>query len=286
VTHQRTRLFVITDPHADQQAALIKALLIAGLADCEVHAFLCIYRDIAESGEYASRKDFKHRSIKEARQWLAEQLRPLDTAGVPHTSEVVWNSDWCTSALHAIARSDCDLVIKSSHHHSRAKRFFSKTSDYSLMRGCACPVLFVHHEQEWESNRVLACVDLESRDPGHLRLNKAIFRDAQAFANIVAMDLYVAAAFSGPLNPDNPPLRELRPATIVEKLASFYGLETSRICLREGEKIATLSSICDEIDPSVVVVGTLARSGMEGKLVGNTAEKLLDLTRADVLTVN
>lgn len=284
--HQRTRLFVITDPHAEQQSALIKTLLIARLADCEVHAFLCIHRDIEESGEYASRKDFKHRSLKEAEQWLAEQLRPLDTAGVPHTSEVVWNSDWCTSALHAIARSDCDLVIKSSYHHGRARRFFSKTSDYSLMRGCACPVLFVHPEQEWQSNRVLACVDLESHDPGHLRLNKAIFRDAQALANIIAMDLYVAVAYRGELSPENLPLKDHRPATNVEKLAAFYGLESSRVYLREGDTVSALTSICDEIDPSIVVLGTLARSGIEGKLVGNTAEKLLDLTSADVLTVN
>jgi len=286
MTHRRTRLFVITDPHAEQQVALIKALLIARLADCEVHAFLCTYRDIEESGEYASRKDFKHHAVMEAEQWLAEHLQPLDTAGVPYSSEVVWNTDWYQSALHAIARSDCDLVIKSSYHHSRAKRFFSKTSDYSLMRGCACPVLFVHPEQEWQSNRVLACVDLESRDPGHLRLNKAIIRDARALANIVAMDLYVAAAYSGELNPNNLPVRDYSKATTVEKLASFYELEASRICLREGETVAALASICDEIDPSIVVLGTLARRGIEGKLIGNTAEKLLDLTRADVLTVN
>ena len=47
-----------------------------------------------------------------------------------------------------------------------------------------------------------------------------------------------------------------------------------------------LEALCAEIDPSIVVMGTLARTGIKGKLIGNTAEKLLDLTRADVLTVN
>ncbi len=33
-------------------------------------------------------------------------------------------------------------------------------------------------------------------------------------------------------------------------------------------------------------MGTLSRSGISGRLIGNTAEKLLDLVEADLLTVN
>jgi nucleotide-binding universal stress UspA family protein len=32
-------------------------------------------------------------------------------------------------------------------------------------------------------------------------------------------------------------------------------------------------------------MGTLARRGIKGKLIGNTAEKLLDILEADMLTV-
>ena len=38
--------------------------------------------------------------------------------------------------------------------------------------------------------------------------------------------------------------------------------------------------------PSIVVMGTLARSGIRGKLIGNTAEKMLDRTDADLLSVS
>ena len=36
----------------------------------------------------------------------------------------------------------------------------------------------------------------------------------------------------------------------------------------------------------MVVTGSLARTGLKGKLIGNTAEKLLDVVDADLLTVN
>lgn len=286
MANQRTRLFVITDPQAQQQTALIKALLLARMADCEIHAFTCVYRDLDEGGEYASRQDLKHQTLVEARQWLAERLEALDMAGVPHTSEVVWNSRWHEIALREIARSNCDLVIKSSFHHGRARRFFSKTSDYNLMRNCACPVLFVHHEQDWQSNRLLACVDLESGDPQHARLNKAILNDARALANFVGMELHIASAYASEINIDNLPFKQHGKQPTAERLAEIYDVDAARVHLRRGETVAVLEALCAEIDPSIVVMGTLARTGIKGKLIGNTAEKLLDLTRADVLTVN
>ena len=286
MAQQRTRLFVIADPQAQQQTALIKALLLARMADCEVHAFLCVYRDLDEGGEYASRKDLKHRTVAEAEQWLAERLEALDTAGVPYTSEVVWNSRWHEIALREIARSNCDLVIKSSFHHRRARRFFSKTSDYSLMRKCACPVLFVHHEQEWQSNRLLACVDLESGDPQHARLNKAILNNARALANFIGMELHIASVYDNAINVDNLPFKQHGKQSTAEQLAEIYDVDAARVHLRRDETVAGLEAVCADIDPSIVVLGTIARTGIKGKLIGNTAEKLLDLTRADVLTIN
>ncbi len=282
----RSRLFVITDPTARHQAALVKALLVAKMADCEIHAFLCTGRDIAEDGDFASRGDFGDQPLTDAEQWLEQQLEPCRVAGIPLSTEIVRDKNWHDAALHSIARADCDLVIKSSFHHGKARRFYGKTSDYNLMRHCACPVLFVHQAQEWQSNRVLACVDLESTDNQHARLNGVVVRDARGLADIVAMDLYIAAAHRGDLDADNLPLQGRGHEVDLERLGGLFGVEPERVLLRRGETLATLKDICDEIDPSIVVLGTLARRGLRGKLIGNTAEKLLDLVDADVLTVN
>ena len=278
---EKTRLFVIADPTASHQAALVKALLLAKLADCQVHAFLCVYREVGEDD-----KDFKHNTLVDAERWLDEQLEPCRTAGVPFTKQVVWDSQWHDAALRAIAKSECDLVIKSSYHHSKSKRFYSSTSDFNLMRHCACPILFTHPTQEWDSNELLACVDLESTDVGHTRLNDVIIRDARAMASIVGMDLHIAAAHQGSISPDKLPIESRGGEVSAQQLAELYGVDASRIHLRQGETVATLSAICAEIDPCIVIIGTLARTGISGQLIGNTAEKLLDRVEADVLTVN
>ena len=281
----KTRLFVIADPTAEHQVALLKALLIAKMADCEIHAFLSVYRDSRAGTGDAAPQDLRQQSLAAAEQWLEHQLEPCRVAGVSVSTEVVWNSKWDDAALQSITRSDCDLVIKSSFHHSKSRRFYSKTSDYNLMRHCACPILFVHQPQEWRSNRVLACVDLESTDNQHARLNGVVVRDARALADVVGMDMYIAAAHRRTIDPDNLPIKGHGHGVGADQLSELFGVDKSRVCLRQGETIATLKTICDDIDPSIVVLGTLARSGIGGKLIGNTAEKLLDQIEADVLTV-
>lgn len=283
---KKTRLFVIVDPTAEHQVALVKALLIAKLGGCHIHAFLCIHKSLDEAGEYSSRKDFKKRTLKEAEAWLETLMQPCKVSNVPYSTEVVWNSKWVDASIHAAEKSACDLMIKSSFHHSKARRFFSKTSDYYMMEHCASPILFTDQAQDWQSDRILACLDLESGDPEHARLNDVILRDARAFADIVGMDLYIACAYLISIDVEHLPLKAPAGEITPEQLAELYDIDPTRLVLRQGDIVATLREICDEIDPSIVVMGSLARSGISGKLIGNTAQKLLDIVDADVLTVN
>lgn len=283
----KTRLFVIIDPTAKHQLALVKAFLIAKLGDCHIHASLCIHNDLDEAGEYSSRKDFKRRTLKEAKTWLKTLMQPCRVSDVSYTTEVIWNSKWVESSLRAAKKSGCDLMIKSSFHHSKARRFFSKTSDYYLMQHCASPILFTDQGQDWKSDRVLACLDLESKDPQHARLNSVIIRNAKAFADIVGMDLYIACAYTDGIDTEQLPLKAHgHNVSREQQLGELYDIDPVRVLLRQGGIVDTLRNICNEIDPSIVVMGTLARRGIKGKLIGNTAEKLLDTLEADMLTVS
>jgi len=283
---QKTRLFVIIDPTAEHQVALVKALLIAKLGDCHIHASLCIHKGLDEAGEYSSRRDFKKRTLEEAQTWLDTLMQPCRVSGVPYSTEVIWNSKWVEASIRAAEKSGCDLMIKSSFHHSKARRFFSKTSDYYMMKHCASPILFTDQTQDWNSDRILACLDLESGDPQHARLNGVIMRDARAFADIVGMDLYIACAYLDSIDTQHLPLKTHVGEITREQLGELYDVDPAQVILRQGGIIATLQEICVETDPSIVIMGSLARSGISGKLIGNTAEKLLDVIDADVLTVN
>jgi universal stress protein E len=286
MNQQKTRLFVVIDPTTEHQLALVKASLIAKLGNCHIHAFLCIYKDMKEASGYSSRKDFKHQTLSEAKAWLDELMQPCRLSGLTSSTEVVWNKRWVESLTRAIEKSACDLVIKSSFHHSRARRFLSRTADYHLMHHCACPILFTHQDQEWKSDRILACLDLESCDAQHARLNNVIMRDARAFADIVGLDLYIGCAYVNAIDGEHLAIETRGRKIGREQLADLYQLTPDRVKLRRGNVVEALRAICEETEPSIVIMGTLARTGIRGKLIGNTAEKLLDIVDADLLTVN
>ena len=283
---KRTKLFVIIDPKSEHQVAMVKALLIARLGDCHIHAFLCVYKDLDEHGESASRKALKQQTLKDGEEWLKELMEPCEVCNVPFSIEVVWNAKWYDSAIHSAAKSGSDLVIKSSFHHSKARRFFSNTSDHRLMRYCACPILFTHQSQEWRSDKILACVDLESGDAQHVKLNTSVIKNAKALKEIIGMDLYIASAYENAIDKTRLPVGHSNKLGVAEELARFYGVESESLLLRQGATVETISQICEEIDPSILIIGSIARTGIRGKLIGNTAEKLLDIVDADLLTVN
>jgi len=283
---KRTQLFVIIDPESTHQVALVKALLIAKLGNCHIHAFMCVYNELKDNPQASSRKGLKLHTLAEAEARLKELLEPCDTCDVPYTTEIVWNKRWYEMLLHSIAKSGCDLVIKSSIHHSKAKRFFSRTSDYTLMRYSPSPILFTHQSQEWRTDKILACIDLESEDQQHTRLNNVIIRNARAVAEIIGMDLCIASVYKNSIDETRFPIKVDTSGSIEEELARLYGVEPGNLYLRQGAAVETLVGICKETDPSILIIGSIARTGVRGKLIGNTAEKLLDAVDADVLTVN
>jgi len=282
----RTKLFVIIDPESTHQVALVKALLIAKLGNCHIHAFMCVYSELKDNPRASSRKGLKHNTLAEAEARLKELLEPCDTCDVPYTTEIVWNKRWYEMTLHSISKFGADLVIKSSFQHSKAKRFFSKTSDYTLMRYCASPILFTHQSQEWRSDKILACIDLETEDTQHTRLNNVILRNARAVADIIGMDLCIASVYKNPIDQTRFPIEVDTSDGIEEALARLYDIEPENLYLRQGAVVRTLVGLCEETDPSILIIGSIARTGVRGKLIGNTAEKLLDAVDADVLTVN
>ena len=281
-----TKLFVIIDPSSDHQPALVKAQLIAKLGKCHIHAFLCVYGEAEASSESASRRDFKHQTMQRMQNWLDDFMQPCELVGVSYSTEVVWNKRWYETALHSMAKSGCDLAIKSSFHHSRARRFFSNTSDHNLMCFSPCPVLFTHKAQDWESNRILAFIDLESEDQRHKRLNNVIVRNARTLSRIIGMELSIVSVYRDEINRKDLPVSHDGSHSLEHALANLYGVDEENIILREGEAVEGIELICGLLTPDIVIMGTMARSGVSGKLVGNTAEKVLDSIDADLLAVS
>jgi nucleotide-binding universal stress UspA family protein len=57
------------------------------------------------------------------------------------------------------------------------------------------------------------------------------------------------------------------------------------IHLSKGEPGLTVASVVDRVRPTTLVMGTIARTGLSGMIIGNTAERVLGMINTSVIAV-
>jgi universal stress protein E len=69
------------------------------------------------------------------------------------------------------------------------------------------------------------------------------------------------------------------------ELATAHGIPAEKVETRNGETHLVIADCAREIDADVVVVGTVARKGLSGIFIGNTAEMTLERLDCDIITL-
>ena len=100
------------------------------------------------------------------------------------------------------------------------------------------------------------------------------------------LDLYIGSTYVNAIDGEHLALETREHETGREQLGELYHLAPERVVLRQGSVVEALRAIGEETNPGIVVIGTLARTGIKGKLIGNASEKLLDIVTADLQAVN
>ena len=254
------KIFVIFDPTTDTQPAFQRGLQSAHMTGARLHLYACL-ADANAAREVQGRLDI-----------LAKHCRDQ---GVEAELEVEAAVDWSEQAVRAAARCSASLVFKSSFEHSDVDREKRPTSDFTLLRLSPCPVLLVKDLHDWSSRRVLAAINSQASDEAHGRLNNLIISLAQNFSDAYGSDAHFVSAYA---DANNPPQ--------VAELSARCGAPEELIHVVRGGAAEVIASKAEELDVDLVIIGTVGRSGIKGRVVGNTAEKILDHTGADILVVN
>ena len=154
---QIANVFVVYDPTRETQPAFDRAVAIAGAVAAKLHVFACIYSDIPKGEERPARI----RSMLAAQRAVLDNIAaPLHDIGIQATTEVEWDKDWYQAVVRASVRNGADVVLKSTFRHSAGQRVLNRTSDWTLIRECLCPVLLVKEGSSGELRKVLAAIGL------------------------------------------------------------------------------------------------------------------------------
>ncbi|MEH6591600.1 MAG: universal stress protein [Halioglobus sp.] len=260
-------LFVVYDPTRQEQPALERAADMARRMSVKVHIFTCINSDTAKSAEVK-------RLIAEQQDILEEVVVPLREEGIAVTTEVEWDKNWYQAAVRASIKSSASLVLKSSYKHSAGKRLLNKTSDWTLIRECLCPVLLVKENFSRCTPRVLAAIDICAKNESYERLNQSVISFGKQIIDSRGAEVHYINAF-----------RDFKGVPDRQELIRNTGIESDKIHIKLGEPDKVIIEHAKKLDVSLVVVGNSARSGLSAAFLGNTVEKVLDKVECDVLSV-
>lgn len=281
------KLFVVIDPTSKKQPALQRSADIAAKSKGKVTAFSAIHKSIDELSNARSRKTGKHAELKAWKDKVTALAAPYKEKGLKLAQDCNWTSDWYSAVSRAALRANADLVIKSTFRHGKLQRLLHSTSDFTIMRHSPAPVLLVRDRKSFSGKAILAALDIESKDEGHIGLNNSVMKHAHQIAEFTGLPLHVIAATSR--KPDFSHLiegEEPHPNGDEATLAHAFGVERAHFHIVRGDAKRVIPEHANFLKADTVVLGVSKRSGAKGVLVGTTAQKILDKLDCDVLAVN
>ena len=204
---------------------------------------------------------------------------------------------------------DRDLVVKMAEPFDGARRYLFTSTDQHLIRKCPCPVWLAMPGSSHPPAAILAAVDLDDEDgegpAAQDALNREIVETAMRVAAVCGAVLHVTHVWEAPAEDlvrrwsndagdarrytaaIEDRRRRALDALIAAVRAELTELAGVRIVphLARGHPRAVIPAHVEAMGIDLLVIGTLARAGVPGLIIGNTAEDVLNAVDCSVLTV-
>ncbi|MFG0334740.1 MAG: universal stress protein [Maioricimonas sp. JB049] len=235
-----------------------------------------------------------------------EQSRLAELAGsIPHegikVNVRVLTGSPCHELIQQTLRNGHDLLIKSGEQSTGLKERMFGTTARKLFRKCPCPVWVIKPGHSRSVRRVLAAIDAEHVDDTHKSLNHTILDLASAVARAEQAELHIASAWQFWVEGYLRTASRMR-GDEVDQMVRAQEQEAERrvrettapweesgveleVHVEHGPDHVVIAWLASRLKPDLVILGTFARGGLPGLLVGNIAESLLDELDCSVLAV-
>lgn len=265
-------ILVVMEPDQLTGPALNRTKRIAGVTQSHLHLLACE----------------KRRDLASDLDNVAETLRNV---GYSVSTRQNWHDSVHQTVIREQQLEGCGLIVKQHFPDKSLKKALLTPDDWKLLRLAPCAVLMVKTESTWTNSNVLAAIDIGNPDDEHNQLHDDILRHAFDIAEICKGQLHVLSVHPTPiLNATDPaqPLGQSIAARYRQACQNFkekYGFNDEQLHIEEGAPNLLLPQIADRLNASVTVIGTVARTGLSGVLIGNTAEVVLDALDSDVLVL-
>lgn len=295
-------ILYVSQPGVDQASALARAVSLAERNGARL-SIVDVVPQMAADGLGAETVTLRKRDMESM---AAPYVRGLNIqfdvlAGTPFLE-----------VIRYVLRNDHELVIKVGEAPSFLPRLFGG-DDMHLLRKCPCPVWLMKPTEKTRYNSVIAAVDFDplERNAAIAELNRKILELAAGLALSDSAPLHLVHAWGafaertillrGASSAEAGAGTEQyikkeydlhRDATYAlgEELRDWIGKDaydglSLSFHLPKGPARTMIATMAARLHADIVVMGTIARMGIPGFIMGNTAEDILNQLSCSVLAV-
>jgi nucleotide-binding universal stress UspA family protein len=242
------------------------------------------------------------------REWLEDTVNSVATDGVSINKKVLVGKPFI-EMIRQVLRNDHDLIIKCADADSGLREILFSSTDKHLMRKCPCPVWIIKPTERQKYRRILAAVDQDPQEPAKDTLNRQILEMSTSMALAEYSEAHIVHAWEvfgeSLLKSHKWDFSEAEFKAMLEEeaarrrrwlnnLVKHYGTSTDtnnadvldlHLHVVKGPAQFVVSELARELAVDLVVMGSVARTGIDGFFMGNTAESILGQLDCSVLTV-
>lgn len=193
--------------------------------------------------------------------------------------------------IQHVLKSGHDLVIKVADQSDNKKLKGLKSIDMALLRQCPCPVWLCRDDSDFSKPKILTAVDPQAETPEGQDLNLRLIDLGESLASTLGGTNTIVSCWhfehenflrnSAFAKMDGDKVDELVEDYKQEHQKSLNALieksdvqDCNSVCER-GEAQKAIPLYVDNNNIDMVVMGTVARTGIPGFIIGNTAENIL-----------
>ncbi len=290
-----TNILAVLQEDQDTHQLLTKLSALSRGRECDISLIRVVYEGVADlnSKHIDASAGLKELVLEAARSSLRDAVDAAEVPVAGMTSAAMWNPHVWQGVVHAAGSTGAELIVKTTGE-DKGFAGLRTPDDWNLLRNAEVPVLLAQ-EREWPENpTILAAIDIY--DPSHAELNDRILATAHDLTDQLGGSLHLASVFPVLSNwldevttmQSYNKLRQEIEAEIFDglsTLAAEQNIEDFSCHALEGLAADAMHQLITALSADILVLGTKARKGVAGLLLGNTAEKLIHHVQADILTV-
>ncbi len=248
---------------------------------------------------------------KEFQQILLSLTAPLEQKIAVKTK--ILNGITYLEIIREILRNKHDLVIKTAQNGELLDRVFG-SDDMHLLRKCPCPIWLVKPKSPKKCKRILAAVDVEDGSSLEDTIKKNLFNIqilemASSLAITEFAELHIVNAWEtigeGILRSAAIEIQKEVIISYIEEVKQQHQNKLNELLneikkrlekntpdrlnpqvhLLQGSPRKIIPSLAQKTKTDLVVMGTVARTGITGFFMGNTAETILNQLNCSILAI-